>query len=264
MSKNNKLSIIIVSYNDVDYLERCVFSLYQKLANFSNWEIIIVNNDKRQDIYQLPLNFSKIKVLNQEKNRGFGAGVNQGVAKATGDLLLLLNPDTEVIKIKINDIIQEFERDNQVGIIGGRIVDRNNKNQEWSAGWEMSLYNLIKNNIGLSKTKQVWNSKKKINCDWVTGTMLFIKKKLFRELGGFDENFFMYFEDMDLCKRARLQNKKIVFMPKLKTFHASGKSYADARTQKTHYYNSLEYYFQKHYGRFKYYLIKAMRKLVRK
>ncbi len=264
MLKNNKLSIIIVSYNDVAYLERCVFSIYRKLANFTNWEIIIVNNDKKQNIYQLPLNFDKIKVINQEKNQGFGAGVNKGVKKAEGKFLLMLNPDTEIIQLRVLDVIKEFKKDKTVGVIGGRIVNRENKNKKWIAGWDMSLYNLIKNNLGLTKSKKIWDSKEKVVCDWVAGTMFFIEKKLFKQLGGFDENFFMYFEDMDLCRRVRLKGRKVIFLPKIKIFHAGGKSYADSKIQKKHYYDSLEYYFQKHHSRFDYNLVKIVRKLFRK
>ncbi len=264
MLKNNKLSIIIVSYNDVAYLERCVFSLYKKLANFSDWEIIIVNNDKKQDIYQLPLDFSRIKVVNQKENLGFGAGVNQGVTKAKGNLLFLLNPDTEIIKIRVRDVFREFKKNPKIGIIGGKIVNRKNKNKKWSAGQEMSLFNLVKNNVGLNIGKKIWNSKEKIDCDWVTGTMLFIEKKLFQQLGGFDENFFMYFEDMDLCKRVRLKGKKVIFYPRLKIFHAGGKSYNNLKMQKKHYYNSLEYYFKKHYNWLSYNMVKIMRKFLRK
>lgn len=257
--KSKQLSIIIVTYNDVDYLKHCIASIYQKFANFPSWEIIIVNNDKNQDIRQLPLDFSKIKLINHKKNIGFGSGINLGAKYAQGEFLLMLNPDTKILTENVQKVIEEFNKNSEVGVIGGRIIDRKNKSQDWSAGREISLYNLVRNNLGLNQSKHIWGSPEKIKCDWVTGTVLFIRKKLFNQINGFDKNFFMYFEDMDLCKRARLAGKKVILFPEFKIFHSGGQSYTDKNLQKKHYYDSMEYYFKKHYHGINYRIVKLSR-----
>lgn len=262
MPEHKKLSIIIVTYNDCRYLIDCVGSIYEKFSDYLDWEIIIVNSDTNQDVSRLPLDFSKIKLLDHKKNVGFGAGMNLGAKLAEGEFLFILNPDTEIISENIESVLDEFLKNTDIGIIGGGILDRKNNNQEWSAGKELSLYNLIRNNLGVSGSKFIWHSSQKIECDWVAGTAMFIKKDLFEKLGGFDERFFMYFEDMDLCRCARKFGKKIIFFPEFKIYHGSGESYENKRLQKKHYYDSMEKYFQKNHGWLSWVIVKIFRKFL--
>lgn len=262
MTELKKLSIIIVSYNDRQYLINCIKSIYEKFDNYSNWEIIIVNNDPNQNISEFSLDFSKIKLLDYKKNVGFGAGINLGAKLAEGEFLLVLNSDTKIIASNIFDVLSEFSKDDRIGIIGGGILDEKNNNQEWSAGKELSLYDLARNNLGVSRSESIWNSSEKVECDWVAGTAMFVKKDLFEKLGGFDERFFMYFEDMDLCRRVRKLGKKVLFFTEFKIFHGSGECYEDKRLQKKHYYDSMEKYFQKNRGFFSWMIVKIFRKIL--
>lgn len=260
MSESKKLSIIIVSYNDARHLVSCVSSIYKKFRDFP-WEIIIVNNDDNQDIRRLPLDFSKIKIIDHKKNVGFGVAMNLGAKEAGGEFLLILNPDTEIMTENVAEVLNEFEKNDQAGIIGGGIVDQGGKRQEWCAGKEVSLYDLFRNNLGVSRSRPIWNSPWKIVCDWVAGTALFTRKDLFEQAGGFDERFFMYFEDMDLCRRVRESGKEVLFFPEFKILHGSGKSYEDKRLQKKHYYDSMEKYLKKNRGVLSWQLVKAVRKI---
>jgi GT2 family glycosyltransferase len=262
---NKKLSVIIVNYNDHGHLKRNIDSIYEKFGNSLDWEIVLVNNDEKQELADLKLDFSKIKILDHKKNVGFGKAMNMGAGQAEGEFLLILNPDTEIITDNVSDVLEEFCKNEQVGIVGGAIFDENEKVQPWGAGKEISIYDLIRNNIGLSRSKMVWSSPVAVECDWVAGTNLFVKKDLFQELGGFDENFFMYFEDMDLCRRARGKGKKIIFFPDFQISHGNGKSYTDKKMQKSHYYDSMEKYLEKHSAKPIYSTIKIIRKfLIRK
>lgn len=264
MAEQKKLSIIIITYQDGQCLERCVASIYQKFSGLESWEIIIVNNDPNQDVHHLPIDYSRVKLIDHKKNIGFSAGMNLGAKEAEGEFLLIFNPDTEVITDNVASVLNEFSQDDTIGIIGGGIVNKKNKQQEWSAGKEMSLYDLVRNNLGFSRSKLIWDSPEKISCDWVAGTVMFIKKDLFFQLGGFDENIFIYFEDMDLCRRVRQSGKKVVFFPHFKIFHISGESYTDKRLQKRDYYNSMEYYFRKNKGWWQFLAIKLARKILAK
>jgi hypothetical protein len=255
-----KLSIIIVSYNSKENLEKCVQSLYDKLNNSFNWEIVVVNNDKKEDLTRIKEKFSLIKLVNSSKNLGFGTGGNLGAKKARGDLLFFLNPDAEIISGSIEDIFKKFKLDKNLGIVGAGIFDKKGKKQKWSAGREISFFNLIRNNLGFSKSQKIWNSSKETECDWVSGTALFIKRAVFEKLGGFDEDFFMYFEDMDLGKRARILGKKVVFYPDFKIFHKGGESWDNFKLQKKHYYNSMEKYLKKHSKIFSLLITKFIRK----
>lgn len=262
MPNSKKLSVIIVTYNDLEHLKICISSIYEKFSQLSAWEIILVNNDKKQKIADLSVDFSKIKVIDHGENVGFGRAMNMGAKKAEGEFLLIFNPDTEVISENIAGVLNEFEKDKKIGIIGGGIFNRDGGKQQWSAGKEISFYDLVRNNLGFSRSKEIWNSEKKIACDWVAGTTMLVKKEFFQELGGFDESFFMYFEDMDLCHRARKLGKKVVFFPDFKIYHGNGQSYTDKRLQKSHYYDSMEKYFKKHSNFFVCQIVRIIRKFI--
>ncbi len=262
MENSKEISIIVTSYNNQKNLKKSIDSIYEKFSDFFDWEVIIVNNDEKQIISDFPLDFSKVKIIDHKKNVGFGGGINLGAKEASGEFLFILNPDTEVLTDNIAAVLDEFEKDNDLGIIGGGVVDERNRRQPWSAGKELSIYDLIRNNLGVSRSKMIWNSQEKSQCDWVSGTAMFIRKDLFDRLGGFDGRFFMYFEDMDLCKRAWSIGKKVLFFPRFQVFHRGGESYEDKRLQKKHYYDSMERYFEKNYNCFCQAVVKNIRKAI--
>ncbi|MFA6159883.1 MAG: glycosyltransferase family 2 protein [Parcubacteria group bacterium] len=256
---NKKLSIIIVNYKSADFLEKCVALVREKISEEFLEEIIIVNNDQEEAI---KLNFQdNLKIINNSKNVGFGAGNNAGAKVAKGDVILFLNPDTEIISKNIEDIFSLFQQDEKLGVIGSQLWLDDNRVQPWSAGHEINLINLIKNNLGLVKSQKIWKAEEEKMVDWVAGTALFIRKDIFEKIGGFDEKFFMYFEDMDLCKRVREAGKNILYNPNFKVKHIGGKSYQEKGFQKRDYYASQEYYFKKHRNFFEWLIVKMANKL---
>ncbi|MFA4817781.1 MAG: glycosyltransferase family 2 protein [Parcubacteria group bacterium] len=238
---NPKLSIIIVNYQSEKYLAKCIFSIKEKILAVE-YEIIVVNNDDL-DI-QCP---SEARLINTGKNIGFGAACNLGARMAQGEILCFLNPDTEIVSENILNLLSEFEKDKKLAIVGPRLVRENGKTQWWCAGEEFTLWRLIKNNIGLIDSKKIWESQKDVAADWVSGAALFVKKEIFEKVEGFDEDFFMYFEDIDLCRRARQLGYKVLYFPKFTIKHFGGKSFLDKKTQKAYYYKSQRRYFRKYF-----------------
>ncbi|HPN96210.1 MAG TPA: glycosyltransferase family 2 protein [Candidatus Moranbacteria bacterium] len=257
MQNLKKISIVVVNFKSKKHLEKCLFSLEEKIRPCMPIEIIIVNNDEKENLDSFSLRENVI-VVSPGKNLGFGAANNLGAKKASGEILLFLNPDTQVLSDNISKILEEFNNIN-LGALGPRLLDKNNKIQEWSAGKEMNFWRLILNNLGFKTGKKIWESEKKTKADWVAGTALFVRRNLFLSLGGFDEGFFMYFEDMDLCKRIRKAGKYILYHPHFSIWHLGGESYEDKKSQKKDYYVSQDYYFQKHYGKIQASLVKFMR-----
>jgi len=204
---------------------------------------------------------SRIKILTSSQNSGFGSACNLGAKEAHGRYLCFLNPDTEIVSDNFQEIISEFENNEKTGVIGIRLEEENRKIQDWSAGKEINLWDIIGNNLGLKRSKKIWESRKKIECAWVSGACLFIRKDLFEKLNGFDEKFFLYFEDIDLCKRAIDLNYKILYFPKFAIKHFGGKSFGSKKEQKKHYYSSQDYYFKKHFGKIYSLMIKIIREL---
>lgn len=261
LNMSNKIfSIVIVNYKSEHILNRCLASIYKKLGEKNNFEIIIVNNDIKERLGLIQEAFPETKILNMDKNYGFGAGNNIGAKIAQGEFILFLNPDTEIISDNIADVFSLFSRDSEIGIIGGGLVNFQDKIQEWSAGFETNLIELVKNKLGFSKSKKIWQSEKNQLVDWVSGAVFFIKKEIFEKVGGFDEDFFMYFEDMDLCKRVRNAGKKILFYPAFCVKHKSGESYSqEEKKQKKDYYKSQEHYFKKHKSKLETWLVCILR-----
>jgi GT2 family glycosyltransferase len=240
---NLKLSIIIVNYQSEKYLAKCISSIQEKVLGVE-YEIIVVNNDKNTLLEaKLP---KEIKTINSGKNIGFGAACNLGSRMAQGEILCFLNPDTEIISEKITELIQEFNSAN-IGIVGPRLVDKKNNTQEWIAGQEVTILSTLLNNLGYKRDKKIWESNSPVECAWVSGAAMFIRKDIFQKLGGFDEKFFMYFEDTDLCRRARQLGHKVLYFPEFLIKHLGGKSFVDKKTQKAYYYKSQCRYFGKYF-----------------
>jgi len=249
-----KLSFIIINYRSREYLEKCISSVFECVQNVG-FEIIVVNNDleklkcneKRSDANNKFKN--NLKIIEVNENIGFGRGCNVGAKEAKGEILCFLNPDTEIVSKSIDNILKEFESNKEVGVIGSKIIEKNGKVQDWIVGGELTLGKIIKNNIGIISDKKIWNSKEKQDVDWVTGAVLFIRKNLFEKIDGFDKNFFMYFEDIDLCKRVRLEKYKIIYFPNFIVQHLGGGSVKSRKMQKKEYYKSQDYYFEKWFGK---------------
>jgi GT2 family glycosyltransferase len=221
-------------------------------------EIIIVNNSSAplENDYHA---FSNLTIFNNDCNNGFARACNFGAKMAKGDYLFFLNPDTELMFSNIDDFLATFDLP-KVGIIAPKLIDANKKTQSWSAGYSISLWDTLKNNFGVVHSKKAWQSNDTSEVDWVSGAAFVISKKLFDSCNGFDEKFFMYFEDIDLCKRVQQKKQKIFRSPRFTVMHLSGQSYRDnKKTQKENYYASQDYYFKKHFGFTTMFFLKLLR-----
>jgi len=257
MQNSNILSIIIVNYRSEKYLEKCLSSIYGVWGH--DLEMIIVNNDVTESLQGIIEKFPAVKIIEQKENVGFGRAHNAGSKIAQGKYLLFLNPDTIVLNDAV-DILNKFEQDDGVGIIGAKLVNAEGKNQAWSVGYEITLWNIVKNKLGFLKGRNVWEATQTQEVEWTSGGSMFIRKEVFESVGGFDEKFFLYFEDMDLCKRVRNFGKKVLYFPSVQIEHVEGGSVENKNKQKNDYYASQDYYFSKHFGTIQAELVKLLRK----
>jgi GT2 family glycosyltransferase len=257
-----KISVVIINFHSERFLPACLRSLYEKIASRIKTEIIIVNNDKREKLETVRADFPEVIILDNGYNQGFGEGCNRGARVSQGRYLFFLNPDTEIISDNAEELLDFFQKNGEAGIVGSCLVTEKGQVQKWSAGAAVNLYDLARNNLGLSRSHRIWESKIITKAFWVAGTALFISKKLFEALKGFDENISMYFEDVDLCKRVRKSGFEVYYFPSFKVLHRSGESFSDKGDQKKNYYASQQYYFEKHCGRIQAVLIKIIRKIL--
>lgn len=239
-----QLSIIIVNFRSEKFLKKCLASIYNIWGE--ELEVIVVNNDTKESLADISLDFPAVKIVKQEKNFGFGAANNTGAKIAQGEYLLLLNPDTEILSNNLEKIFKKFQENKEVVVIGPRLITGEGETQKWCAGKEFTFWRLIKNNLGIIESKKIWESQKEILADWVSGAALFIKKEIFNKVGGFDEHFFTYFEDDDLCRRIRKVGYKIVYYPEISIKHIGGQCWESVSKQKMHFFNSMAYYVKKH------------------
>lgn len=238
------LSIIIVSYRSRDYLEKCLVSISEKIGTFLDFEVFVVNNGKSDELFGLKKRFSDLVILQTSHNLGFGAANNLAAKKAQGEAFLFLNPDTELISKNIHTLLGEFQLAKKVGVIGGKLVSDTGQIQAWSFGSELRPLSVIWNNL---RGFPFHLAEKKRFVGWVSGTALFVRREVFEMLGGFDEEFFMYFEDVDFCRRARLAGWLVEYCPEMVVRHFGGQSYGLKKNeQKSDYYCSQDLYFQKH------------------
>lgn len=255
-----ELSFVIVNYLSKDYLTACLDSIFSANLPFA-FEIIIINNSPIEEKLSFPQQC--VTVLNSNKNEGFGKANNLGVSMAKGKYLCFLNPDTLLLADQDISRILVLLKDETIGIVGPKLVCDKQKLtvQEWCAGTEITLWDILKNNLGIINSKQIWNSPKNIDAAWVSGAALFIDRNLFLQAGGFDEKFFMYFEDVDLCKKISMLGKRVVFCPEYSLFHWSGKSNQNKKTQKQSFFISQDYYFEKYFSKTTLLLLKMLRKI---
>lgn len=254
-----KLSIIIVNYRSRAYLEKCLSSIFTKIKPDFSFEVLVVNNGVAEELVGLAELFSKIKIIQNTSNDGFGGANNFGAKEAQGEFLFFLNPDAEIFSANFSEVLAEFETDPALGVLGIKLIDIKGEVQDWIAGGEISLGNILKNNFGRIADKKYWQSDEKIAVSWVAGTAFFMRKSLFLQLGGFDDKFFLYFEDADLCQRARDLGKGVVYFPAFSVLHHGGKSFSDKGKQKKAYYLSQDYYFKKHRGFFESLFLRILR-----
>lgn len=241
----NKLSVIIVSYNSGKFIKKCVNSVLKNLPD--DGEIIVIDNASTDKTLEI---LSKCKVIESKINLGFSKGNNEAVKEAKGEYLFFLNPDTEIPsqagddKNFFSELINFYEQNPDAGIVGPKLVMENGRVQPsvrklpsvWGAFQEYILG--IKN----SYEQYVPEGFKPVEVEMVYGAAMLIKKDLFEKLRGFDEKFFLYYEDADLCKRVRNLGKKIYYFPKVSIKHLVGATKSDLDRSKINWQSAEKYH----------------------
>lgn len=255
-----ELSIIIVDYNSSQFTIDLIKNLGEKLTDL-RFEIIVVNNnpnsDNDQRIKDEYKDLKNLKVIKAEKNLGFGTGNNLGAKEARGEYLLLLNPDTKIIDNSIQRMLDFLAKHPEVGALSPLLYQKDEKTlQRHFYGDFQSLAFIT---IKRWKGKVPKNSDQDFfYTDMVSGAALMIRKSLYKKLGGFDEKFFMYIEDDDLCHRIDYLGLKNAVLTTAKIVHFEGQS-STPLEKKKFYYQSQDYYWRKHYGPIMTNLMKAIR-----
>jgi len=218
------LSIIILNYNTKDLTIECLNSFvdqYKQELDRAQFEIILVDNASTDGSLEAlkKLKIIGLKIVESKENLGFSKGCNLGTKNATGEYLLFLNSDTEIKDQGFVKMLDYIKKNENVGILGGALKNENGTSQS-SAGKFYNLLNLFLMLIGLERLGFLRESPKFTKqVDWVSGACLMIKRKVFEKIGKFENDLFMYGEDMELCFRAGTKGFKTYFYPEITLFH---------------------------------------------
>jgi N-acetylglucosaminyl-diphospho-decaprenol L-rhamnosyltransferase len=265
-----QLSIILVNYNGSKFLEDCLGSIKKYLKEIS-YEVIIVDNSSSDNSINIIANeFPDFNLICSKNNLGFSRANNLAIKQAKGQYLLFLNTDTILIDDSLYSLLDYLTENHDVGAIGSRLVFENLRYQLSFGNPPNLVIELIdkvryrldnRYHSSLSKFYDRQYSKVQ-EVGWVTGACLMIRRDVFEQIGGFDENFFMYFEDKDLCKRVKELGYKVVYYPKTTIIHLLGGSSHGIKNSINKYYRDSQlYYYQKHLGKFQTNILKLYLKI---
>jgi GT2 family glycosyltransferase len=218
-----ELSIIIVNYNGLKYLDECLKSLIKNLEGIVYEIIIIDNNSKDESCQFIKDKFPFVKLIESKINYGFGKGNNEAVKYANGDFLLLINNDTVVLD-NLLPVLNHLKSDESIGVVGINML--NGKQTYIPAAGVFPNYNnmfLMKKLLQISQEFVIGSfSRSSYNVDWLGGSFLLLSKVLYQEVKGFDEDYFMYVEDVDFCKKIAKKGRARVFLPNYSYIHFVG------------------------------------------
>lgn len=240
-----ELVIQIVNYNTKKYLIQCLESVFNDLRGSSiDYKILILDNNSTDDLSDLQGKYQssdKIGFYKNNKNVGFGAGHNILASKLESKYLLILNPDIIFIETNtISRMLNFIKHDNTISVLGPKLVDAHNHIQAWDHGELRPILSNFLESIGL----YFWRPQNKIvKATWVSGAVFLIQKNIFNKLHGFDDNIFMYGEELEFCMRIRKNTGKIVYNPEIKILHIGQVS---SRRSK-HMFVSYQYILNKHH-----------------
>lgn len=251
------VSIIILTYNSSKYISDLLESLIEKnnsILKSKKLEIIVADNNSSDDTEKEVKKYKDHVLFTQNGgNLGFAAGNNKASEKANGDVLIFLNPDTKFLDGDLMNLVEVLDH-KQAGIVGGKIEDFHG-GRELSCGKFYTLLNVFFLCLGLEEKLGVrFAPHVRQNVDFVSGAFLAIKKELFNNLGGFDEHFFMYIEDQELCFRVKQDHKNVIFLPSVSIKHV-GQGSSNRTFAVVNIYKGLVYFHKKHMGTLSAYLV---------
>jgi GT2 family glycosyltransferase/lipopolysaccharide/colanic/teichoic acid biosynthesis glycosyltransferase len=252
-----KLSIIIVNYNTAHFVNQTINSVLNSNLDLEHEIIVIDNNSIDESCNIIKKNFKDIYLIKNNKNLGFSKAVNKAVKKSKGEVILLLNPDTIVESFTIKKLYDFLLEDENRGIIGSKIINPDGKFQLSSRRAYPGIFTSICQVTGLSylfprskffgKYNYTYISNNSTHeVDSISGACMTFKRSLFNELKGFDEDYFLFFEETDFCIRAKKIGKKVCYYPKAITIHYRGESMKTAPFNISDiFYESLRTFYRK-------------------
>lgn len=252
------LSVITVTWNSKDQIERQIRSVISGCNNINFEEIIIDNASNDGTVDFIKQNFPSVKMIVNEKNLGFGAANNQGVKIASGDFFLFLNPDMKILPESLDKILDWMKQNPKIGVASCKLVDKNGQlNREATPRrfpklWEqlaliLKIPHFFPNILDQYQMKD-FDGEKEQEVDSVRGAFMLVRRELIEKLGwGFDPRYYIWYEDVDICRECWRNGFKVVYTPIIECVDYIGQSFKkrDTYWKQKNFTKSMLQYFQK-------------------
>ena len=258
----NSVSLLIVSYNVRQYIAHAIDAIIK--SDLDDFEIIIIDNNSFDNtasyLKERYSHLRQIKVFQNEENIGFGKAINQAASLAKGQYYLILNPDTIIQEETISTLKEYLDSNPEVGMVGPKVLNADGTLQLACKRSFPTLGVALPKLLGFSRIfpKSKWAGKYNLtyldedeisSVDAISGSCMFIRSFLFHELKGFDERFFMFGEDLDLCSRIWKNNYEIHYVPTTQIVHYQGESVKSAPFDSINaFYNAMILFVDKHFS----------------
>jgi GT2 family glycosyltransferase len=258
------VSVVIVNYNAGDHLRVCLASLADTLQGVP-WDAVVVDNSSTDGSSRVAEQFRHcVEVVRSETNVGFGSGVNRGVAATRGDLVLIINPDCRAVAGLVQALAGQMAQNPGCAVAGPRVLDPDGSVQGSARGDPTLLTGLFGRTSVLSRlfpgaapvranvkaAEALKSGRSCVAVDWVSGACMLVRRAPFEEVGGFDEGYFLYWEDADLCRRLRARGYKICYVPGASVVHLVGQSSRTVRALAVREFHRSAYrYYSTHVAR---------------
>ncbi len=252
------LSVVVVSFNAREYLRRCLATVREHTKGVS-CELIVVDNASWDGSAQMvEADFPQAALIRLPANQGFAAACNRGMERAAGEFILLLNPDTELSDDAFSPMVAYCRQNSSVGVLGPRLLNSDGSLQLSCRHFPSHLTSLFNRQSVLTRLfpgnpfsrrylMTDWGHDRVAPVDWLSGACLLLRREMVERIGGMDEGFFMYIEDVDLCYRAHQAGYQVVYFPEVAVTHHIGKSTGTMPNRSiVQWHRSMWRYYRKH------------------
>lgn len=254
-----KLSIVIICWNDLRVIRECLHSIYRRTHRI-DFEVLISDNGSIDGSLEfIRKNYPEARILENRANLGFARGNNAGIHASVGEYILILNPDTIIHDHALDRLVQYADEHPEAGAFGCKVLNPDGSYQT-SARLFPTVRRYWVSALGLKKLANVsrffiyeeyphWRGETEREVDWQSGCCVMFRGDLLKSLGGFDEQFFYHFEEVDLCRRVWNAGFAIRFTPEAVITHLGGQSVSRFPIRfEIEKHRSRYRYFYKHFG----------------
>ncbi|HUL21111.1 MAG TPA: glycosyltransferase family 2 protein [Thermodesulfobacteriota bacterium] len=260
-SKDVTLSIIIVSWNTREYLLSCLESIFEE-GDAKVWEVIVIDNRSADGSgCEAEKRFPEIHLIENEKNLGFAKATNQGLKRAAGKYVLLLNPDTRMKSGAVERLILFMNAFPKVGVAGVQLLNSDGSRQNSIANFPSLATELLNKSLLRWLFPKCFPGKEMdypepIEVDSVIGACMMVRREAMEQVGLLDEDYFLFLEETDWCYRMKRAGWKIYHVPQAGVYHFQGRSAEkDKKRARIEYYASRYHFFKKNKGNFQWFIL---------